>query len=104
MSESSWEFNSPPRHQSNKRKWLSGRASPCQGEGREFESRLPLQHTQARDGIGSGAATGLVLDNILLNRMGEQDNIQPEASTRRVTTANDNLILTKEVHLAWQKG
>jgi hypothetical protein len=26
-----------------KRKWLSGRASPCQGEGRGFESRLPLQ-------------------------------------------------------------
>ena len=26
------------------RKWLSGRASPCQGEGREFESRLPLQY------------------------------------------------------------
>ena len=26
-----------------RRKWLSGRASPCQGEGREFESRLPLQ-------------------------------------------------------------
>ena len=25
------------------RKWLRGRASPCQGEGREFESRLPLQ-------------------------------------------------------------
>ncbi len=24
------------------RKWLRGRASPCQGEGREFESRLPL--------------------------------------------------------------
>ena len=24
------------------RKWLSGRASPCQGEGREFESHLPL--------------------------------------------------------------
>tara|TARA_B100001142_G_scaffold215254_1_gene213452 strand:+ start:2496 stop:2984 length:489 start_codon:yes stop_codon:yes gene_type:complete len=24
------------------RKWLSGRASPCQGEGREFESPLPL--------------------------------------------------------------
>ena len=22
--------------------WLSGRASPCQGEGREFESRHPL--------------------------------------------------------------
>ena len=27
----------------NMRKWLRGRASPCQGEGREFESRLPLQ-------------------------------------------------------------
>ena len=25
------------------RKWLSGRASPCQGEGRGFDSRLPLQ-------------------------------------------------------------
>src|SRR5665648_120383 len=24
------------------RKWLRGRASPCQGESREFESRLPL--------------------------------------------------------------
>ena len=26
------------------REWLSGRALPCQGKGREFESRLPL-HT-----------------------------------------------------------
>ncbi len=26
----------------NMREWLSGRASPCQGERREFESRLPL--------------------------------------------------------------
>ncbi len=25
------------------RKWRSGSASPCQGEGREFESRLPLR-------------------------------------------------------------
>jgi hypothetical protein len=25
------------------REWLRGRASPCQGEGRGFESRLPLQ-------------------------------------------------------------
>ena len=24
------------------REWLSGRASPCQGEGREFESRFAL--------------------------------------------------------------
>ena len=26
------------------REWLSGRASPCQGEGREFESRLALSY------------------------------------------------------------
>jgi hypothetical protein len=26
----------------HERKWLSGRAPPCQGGGREFESRLPL--------------------------------------------------------------
>jgi hypothetical protein len=28
----------------NMRKWLRGRASPCQGEGRGFESRLPLHN------------------------------------------------------------
>ena len=28
------------------REWLSGRASPCQGEGREFESRLALCKVQ----------------------------------------------------------
>ncbi len=33
-----------------KRKWLSGRASPCQGEGREFESRLPLHLDMSRSG------------------------------------------------------
>ena len=27
---------------SNKREWLSGGASPCQGEGRGFDSRLAL--------------------------------------------------------------
>src|SRR5665811_2139007 len=30
------------------RKWLSGRASPCQGEGRGFESRLPLPESNVR--------------------------------------------------------
>ncbi len=28
------------------RKWLRGRASPCQGESRGFKSRLPLQENQ----------------------------------------------------------
>ncbi len=29
------------------REWLSGRASPCQGEGREFESRFALKKQPA---------------------------------------------------------
>ena len=29
--------------QHNMHEWLSGRASPCQGEGRGFESRLALR-------------------------------------------------------------
>ena len=28
----------------NLREWLSGRALPCQGKCREFESRLPLHY------------------------------------------------------------
>ncbi|CDI40466.1 conserved protein of unknown function [Tepidanaerobacter acetatoxydans Re1] len=32
----------PPQGTIDVRKWLSGRASPCQGEGRGFKSRLPL--------------------------------------------------------------
>ena len=31
----------------NEREWLSGRASPCQGEGREFESRFALELKKA---------------------------------------------------------
>ena len=31
------------------REWLSGRALPCQGKCREFESRLPLQITERGD-------------------------------------------------------
>src|SRR5690606_15389231 len=38
------------------RTWLSGRASPCQGEGREFESRRPLH---SRDVAQLGRAPGL---------------------------------------------
>ena len=33
------------------RMWLSGRASPCQGEGREFESRHPLHIRKAQKGF-----------------------------------------------------
>src|SRR5664280_1887290 len=31
------------------RKWLSGRASPCQGEGRRFDPGLPLQRESPSD-------------------------------------------------------
>ena len=34
----------PARATKQLREWLSGRASPCQGERRGFESRLPLQY------------------------------------------------------------
>ena len=35
------------------REWLSGRASPCQGEGRGFDPRLPLPRTGRRPRAGS---------------------------------------------------
>src|SRR5438128_1526194 len=43
----------------SKRKWRSGSASPCQGEGREFESRLPLLtwiRTATAQRVGLGPA------------------------------------------------
>ena len=40
-----------------KRKWLSGRASPCQGEGREFESRLPLHYCKKTQTLGNKYGT-----------------------------------------------
>ncbi len=36
------------------REWLSGRALPCQGKCREFESRLPLHNATLHHGIGIG--------------------------------------------------
>ena len=36
--------SSAPIQNTNMREWLSGRALPCQGKCREFESRLPLQY------------------------------------------------------------
>ena len=43
------------------REWLSGRASPCQGERREFESRLPLQYAgvvELADALDSKSSGG----------------------------------------------
>ena len=46
MSIVTWEFESPPLHITFKKKKCGnssvGRAQPCQGWGREFESRFPL--------------------------------------------------------------
>ena len=41
------------------REWLSGRASPCQGERREFESRLPLQLRRYSQAVRSRSAKPL---------------------------------------------
>ena len=38
-------IGSSPITSTSLREWLSGRALPCQGKRREFESRLPLQVT-----------------------------------------------------------
>ncbi len=63
------------------RKWLSGRASPCQGEGREFESRLPLQNGPSRGrffmsaimeaGADLTCGTGGMADAAVLKTVGE---------------------------------
>ena len=37
-----WEFESPPLHTMSGGNSSVGRAQPCQGWGREFESRFPL--------------------------------------------------------------
>ena len=52
-----WGFKSlHPHHFNYMRKQFSGRTSPCQGGGRGFESRLPLQCCR---GGGTGRRTGL---------------------------------------------
>ena len=48
----------------NMRKWLRGRASPCQGEGREFESRLPLHFAQIAQLVEQGTENPRVLGSI----------------------------------------
>ena len=50
---------SPPTYRDGNavlREWLSGRASPCQGESRGFDPRLPLQT--------SGTVHGKILEYI----------------------------------------
>ena len=52
-----WEFESLHPHHidgNHMREWLSGRALPCQGKCREFESRLPLHNATLHHGIGIG--------------------------------------------------
>ena len=41
------------RNTADKREWLSGGASPCQGEGRGFDSRLALFHINLQSGFCS---------------------------------------------------
>ena len=57
-------FEPVPGRQFNMRKWLRGRASPCQGEGREFESRLPLHFAQIAQLVEQGTENPRVLGSI----------------------------------------
>ena len=41
------------------REWLSGRASPCQGERREFESRFPLHYRRYSQAVRPRSAKPL---------------------------------------------
>src|SRR5437870_8368826 len=41
------------------RECLSGRGSPCQGEGRGFKSRLPLQRVHRHGGVAKRQGRGL---------------------------------------------
>ena len=41
------------------REWLSGRASPCQGERREFESRFPLHNRRYSQAVRPRSAKPL---------------------------------------------
>ena len=45
------------------RKWRSGSASPCQGEGRGFESRLPLQQKSLVEAISEVSGRPLILSS-----------------------------------------
>ena len=45
------------------REWLSGRASPCQGECREFESRLPL-HKHEISSLGDPMGANILMRTV----------------------------------------
>ena len=50
--------------QFNKREWLRGGASPCQGEGRGFESRLALFLFALKSSIYAGFGVLLCLKKV----------------------------------------
>ena len=64
MSIATWEFESPPLHNTRGNSSV-GRAQPCQGWGREFESRFPLFFTEGNRAIVRMAASFVFL--LLMN-------------------------------------
>ena len=48
-----WEFESPPLHTMSGGNSSVGRAQPCQGWGREFESRFPLAEHETSSRLNS---------------------------------------------------
>ena len=87
MSIVTWEFESPPLH-SAKGNLLKGRfplrgnssvgrAQPCQGWGREFESRFPLYKSRANRGfallfISKRSSNGGMVDTRDLKSLGQK--------------------------------
>ena len=67
------------------REWLSGRALPCQGKCREFESRLPLHNATLHHGTG----IGIPFDDIRLTAARYKANGRSQA---RSYTRGSNLV------------
>src|SRR5690606_319635 len=69
----------PSRTTICERKWLRGRAPPCQGGGRGFESRLPL-HFYFRPGWRNGRRTGLKIPGWVFHRVGSSPTLGTSGS------------------------
>ena len=51
------------------REWLSGRVLPCQGRGREFESRLALNRNSVKIGLSEFRKVLFFLSKIEISKI-----------------------------------
>ena len=71
------------------REWLSGRASPCQGERREFESRLPLHKKQSIKSVAFFFAKKQTVFVLKGYENGERGSLGNGHERRRTDTGSD---------------